>query len=140
MSASSHILHVLLNDQIVLEFDRSKSLPDIQLEYLDNMDKRLDTSIQLNKKNTTAKTQLEKAQFIANNMVNSLLNQDDKQAIAMCTYLGHRLPDLKQIACVGNAEEGIKIEFIYDRNLQEKQQEHTLQFMDPKNFHKTISN
>jgi len=133
--SESNILHVLLNGEVVLEFDRNKPIPEIQLEYLDNIDARLDAGIQMGNKIFIPKKPLEKAQYIANLMVNSLLKDDFNQAIAMCTYLGNRLIDLKQIVCVGkNNDKGIKIEFVYDRNHQQAQQEQTIKFFDPKDF------
>ncbi len=137
MSKTANTLHVLLNQQVVLEFDRRKKIPDIQLEYLDNMDARLDAGIQLGDKEIKPKDQLEKAQYVANSMVNSLLKNDFNQAIAMCTYLGDRIRDLKQVVCVGQDDEnGIKIEFVYDRSLPQQQQEQTIKFFDPKDFQK----
>ena len=134
---SSNTLHVLLNKEVVLEFDRSKTIPDIQLEYLDNMDARLDAGIQMGDEIITPSNQLEKAQFVANSMVNSLLKDDFNQAIAMCTYLGNRIGDLKQVVCIGqDDDEGMKIEFVYDRSLQQEQQEQTIKFFDPKDFQK----
>ncbi len=137
MSDNSNTLHVLLNQEVVLEFDRNKVIPDIQLEYLDNIDARLDEGIQIGNKTIVPKNQLEKAQYVANSMVNSLLKDDFNQAIAMCTYLGHRLKDLKQIVCIGQDDEsGIQIEFVYDRSLKQQQQEQTIKFFNPKDYQK----
>jgi len=127
----------VLNQQVVLEFDRSKKIPDIQLEYLNNIDARLDAGIPMGDETIIPKDQLEKSQYVANSMVNSLLKDDFNQAIAMCTYLGHRMKDLKQVVCVGQDDDnGIQIEFVYDRSLQQQQQEQTIQFFDPKDFQK----
>lgn len=137
MPDNNNTLHVLLNKQLVLEFDRNKPTPEIQLEYLNNMDARLDAGIQVGNKTIVPKNQLEKAQYVANNMVNSLLKDDFNQAIAMCTYLGNRLKDLKQVVCVGKEDDsGMQIEFVYDRNLQQQQQEQTIKFFDPKDYQK----
>ena len=135
MSENSHTLQVLLNEKVVLEFDRTKTIPDIQLEYLNNIDSRLDAGIQMGDEVIIASKQLEKSQFVANSMVNSLLKDDFNQAIAMCTYLGNRIKNLKQVVCVGNDDhEGIKIEFVYDKVIQQQPQEQTIKFFDPKDY------
>lgn len=138
MSNNNNILNVLLNDSSVLEFDRNKAIPQEHRQYLDNMDARMDEGVQLGGEFVKELNPLQKAQFVANSMVNGLLNEDFNQAIAMCTYLGDRLPDLKQVICNGQEdEEGIQIEFVYDRDYQQEQQkpqEQTIQFFDPKDF------
>ena len=138
----NNILHVLLNDEAVLEFDRNKTLPDEHRQYLDNMDARMDDGVNLGDEFVKSLNPLQKAQFVANSMVNGLLNDDFNQAIAMCTYLGDRLPDLKQVICTGQADEsGMQIEFVYDRDYQREQQdttnkpqEQTIKFFNPKDF------
>lgn len=138
MSAENNILNVVLNDEAVLEFDRNKTIPTEHRQYLDNMDARMDEGVQLGEEFVESLNPLQKAQFVANSMVNGLLNEDFNQAIAMCTYLGDRLPDLKQVVCKGQEDEdGIQIEFVYDRDYQQEQKktvEQTIKFFDPKDF------
>lgn len=137
-NTSNRLLHVVLNDKVVLEFDREKPLPDEQLQYLDNMDSRMNEGVQLGDEFVKSLNPLQKAQFVANSMVNGLLNDEDNQAIAMCTYLGNRLADLKQVICTGKDDAtGIQIEFVYDKdyvNEKEPPQEQTIKFFDPKDF------
>ncbi len=138
MSKTNNTLNVLLNNKPVLEFDRNKTIPAEHLQYLENMDARMDDGVQLGEEFVKSLNPLQKAQFVANSMVNGLLNEDFNQAIAMCTYLGDRIPDLKQVICNGKDDEaGIQIEFVYDRDHQQEQQkpqEQTIKFFDPKDF------
>ena len=138
MSSNNNTLHVLLNNDAVLEFDRNKTIPDEHRLYLDNMDARMDDGVLLGEEFVKSLNPLQKAQFVANSMVNGLLNEDFNQAIAMCTYLGDRLPNLKQVICNGQEDEaGIQIEFVYDSDYQQapqKPQEQTIKFFDPKDF------
>jgi len=138
MSKTENTLHVLLNDKAVLEFDRNKTIPEEHLQYLDNMDSRMDEGVQLGEEFVKSLNPLQKAQFVANSMLNGLINEDFNQAIAMCTYLGDRIPNLKQVICKGQDDEsGIQIEFIYDQDFQQAQQtpqEQTIKFFDPKDF------
>jgi len=138
MSEANNTLNVLLNDNAVLAFDRSKTLPAEQRQYLDNMDERMDDGVHLGDEFVKSLNPLQKAQFVANSMINGLINEDFNQAMAMCTYLGDRIPNLKQVICVGSDDEaGIQIEFIYDQEYQQeeaKPQEQTIKFFDPKDF------
>ncbi len=136
--SDSTTLHVLLNNEAVLQFDRNKTLPEEQLQYLDNMDARMDDGVQDEEEILKSLNPLQKAQFVANSMINGLLNDDFNQAMAMCTYLGDRIPNLKQVICNNNEdEEGMQIEFVYDQDFEQEPQapkEQTIQFFDPKDF------
>ena len=57
-----NILHILFNEEAVLEFDRSKSIPEIQSQYLDNMDDRMNEGIQLGEDFIAPPNPLQKAQ------------------------------------------------------------------------------
>ena len=89
-------LLVIFNKEPVLEYDRSKPIPGKQRQYLDNMDERMDQGIQLGDAFIENPNPLQRAQFVANSLVNSLLKQNFEQAVAMCTFLGKRMPDLQQ--------------------------------------------
>ncbi|KAG1694947.1 Protein sel-1 2 [Nymphon striatum] len=103
----------------------------------DLMDERMDNGIQLGVAFIETPNPLQRAQFVANSLVNSLLKQNFNQAIAMGTFLGKRMPDLQQIKCEGSLGEkagedgGISIEFVYDRSYEQDQQEQTIQFHKP---------
>lgn len=133
-------LYVIFNGNPVLEFDRRKPVPGQQRRYLDNMDARMDQGIQLGDDFIEAPNALQRSQFVANSLVNSLLSKNDTLAVAMCTYLAKRMPDLQQIKCEGGESpeknddgksSGISIEFVYDRNYEKAQQEQTIQFFKP---------
>ncbi len=139
MTLINSTLHVIFNNEVVLEFDRSKPVPGHQRSYLDKMDARMDDGIQLGDDFIDEPNILQKSQFVANSLVNALLKQNYDLSIAMCTYLGKRMPDLKQIKCEGTEDEesGISIEFVYDRNYEQAQQEQTIQFHKPENITNT---
>lgn len=134
---SDTILYVIFNGEPILEFDRAKPVPGHQRSYLDNMDARMDTGIQLGEGFVESPNPLQRSQFVANSLVNALLKDNYSQAIAMCTYLAKRMPDLQQIKCEGSQNDSedenqeISIEFVYDRNYEKAQQEQTIQFFKP---------
>lgn len=138
MTNKNNALHVTFDNELVLVFDRDQPLPAKQTEYLQNMEARMQAGIPLGDDFIAPPNPLQKAQFVANSMVHALLKQDNPLAIAMCTYLGTRLPELKQVKCIGsderNEKNGIKIEFVYDEHYDSSQQEQAIQFFDPKDF------
>jgi len=130
-----NILYVIVNDEPLLEFDRSKPVPGHQRQYLDHMDTQMDQGIQLGKDFIAQPNPLQRSQFVANSLINHLLKDEYSVAIAMCTYLGKRMPDLKQIKCKGEQGKELSIELVFDRSYQQSQQEQTIQFHKPDKIH-----
>lgn len=131
LDKNGRILTVTLNKEPLLEFDRNKPVPGHQRAYLDNMDAHMDTGIQLGEYFIKSPNVLQRSQFVANTLVNALFKEKFSQAIAMCTYLAKRMPDLQHIKCIGDKEEDFSIEFVYDRNFEQAQQEQTIEFFTP---------
>ena len=133
------ILYVVINDEPILEFDRKKPVPGHQRQYLDDMDAQMDQGIQIGDDLIKKPDPLVRSQFVANSLVNSLFKEEYSTAMAMCTYLAKRMPDLQQIQCKGNVDDsgadadkkGLSIEFVFDRSFQLAQQEQTIQFHKP---------
>lgn len=132
-SLPENILTVIVNDEPKLEFDRKKPVPGHQRQYLDNMDAQMDQGIQLGPDFIDNPHALQRSQFVANSLVNHLLKEEYSTAIAMCTYLAKRMPDLQQIKCKGDAER-ISIELVFDRDYQKAQQEQEIQFHKPEDL------
>lgn len=107
----------LMEDQEVLTYDRSQTLPEQQRDYLDNMDTMMDKGFILGEESIPSPDFQQKTQFVALNLVNALLKEDDQEAIMLFTYLVNRMPDLKQAKAKtkeGTAGRKIGIEFIFD--------------------------
>ncbi len=129
------ILYVVVNGEPILEFDRKKPVPGHQRQYLDNMDAQMDQGVQLGDDFIESPNALIRSQFVANSLVNMLFKEQYSTAIAMCTYLAKRMPELQQIQCKGDIEseddDGLSIEFVFDRSFEKAQQEQTIQFHKP---------
>ena len=134
-SLESNILYVIVNDEPVLEFDRGKPVPGHQRQYLDNMDSQMDQGIQLGSDFIEKPNALQRSQFVANSLINHILKDEYSVAIAMCTYLAKRMPDLKQIKCKGEDDKELSIELVFDRGYEQAQQEQTIQFHNPNKIH-----
>jgi len=88
---------VLINGEALFEYDRTKTLPEHQQEYLDRMDKKMDAGIMLGNENITNPDQQQRAQFVAFTLLNAIEQDNEAIIAAMNSYLATRYPDLKQI-------------------------------------------
>lgn len=107
----------LLEGQEVLTYDRSQVLPDKQREYLDIIDAQMNEGFVLSEQKVENPNLQQKTQFVALNLVQALLKEDDNTAIIMFTYLVNRMPELKQAkAKTKTSESGdqIGVEFVFD--------------------------
>lgn len=129
---NDNMLHAIINGVAILEYDRGKPVPGHQRQYLDNMDTKMDMGIQLGDDHITNPNPMQKAQFVANSLINALYKEDYTIATAMCTYLAKRIPDLKQIKAAGDDEKDMSIELVFDRDFETAQQEQPIEFLKPK--------
>ncbi|WP_295879262.1 hypothetical protein [uncultured Thiohalocapsa sp.] len=123
----ARLMAVLLDNIAQIEFDRSKQLPDYQGAYLDKMDQRMDTEgIDLDGARVQAPSQAQKAQFIAANLANAIVADNESQAAAFTTYLAVRLPELKQVKIRREGDDGFAIELDFEHDYIQQQ---PVQFM-----------
>jgi hypothetical protein len=117
---------VLLNGIAQLEYDRRKPLPDYQGAYLERMDRKMDDQgIDIDGVRVERPDLGQKAQFVAANLVNAIVGDDEAQAAAMCTWLATRLPDLKQVKIREEGDAGFAIELDFE---QDYVKQHPVQF------------
>ena len=109
-------LVIVLNGQAVVEYDRNVRLPGHQRQFLDKMDSDMEQGIELMDEKITQPDHIQRAQFVAMHLGQSLLQEDDAMIAASCAYLANRLPDLKQVKA---DEQGNMISFhlVFDEPL-----------------------
>jgi len=107
-------LVAVLNGESQVEFERSKSLADRQLEYLAVMDKQLDDGIPQGAGMLFSPTMEQKIQFVANQLIDAIKAENEQLAAATLSWLATRLPDLQQVAADEKNGE-ITIRLIYDK-------------------------
>ena len=107
-------LVAVLNGESQVEFERSKSLADRQLEYLAVMDKQLDDGIPQGAGMLFSPTMEQKIQFVANQLIAAIKAENEQLAAATLSWLATRLPDLQQVAADEKNGE-ITIRLIYDK-------------------------
>lgn len=110
----SSMMAVLLNGLAQIEYDRTKPLPDYQGAYLDKMDRKMESEgIDIDGERILAPALEQKAQFVAANLAQAILSDEEAQAAAMATWLAERLPELKQVK-LREEEGGFAIELNFD--------------------------
>ncbi|MDH5484645.1 MAG: hypothetical protein OEY43_05345 [Gammaproteobacteria bacterium] len=120
-------LVAVINDESKLEYDRSKSLPDQQLVYLDKMDQQMDQGIPDGPGHIFAPDQQQKAQFVANQLIYAIGSDNEQLAAATMAYLASRLPDLLQVSAV-DKDGSMTIKLIYDMPYSKPE---TINFVKP---------
>jgi hypothetical protein len=134
----NNILAVLLNGVAQLEYNRDKQLPPHQELYLEKMDTKMDEGIQVDNKMISNPDINQRAQFVAGNLADAILNDQESAAAALCSYLAKILPDLKQMKITQSSSENndavngtvggnsfnnskeISIELVFDEHYQQQ--------------------
>ena len=93
----------------------------------------MNQGIQLGDDFITTPNPLQRSQFVANSLINFLLKDEYSMAIAMCTYLAKRMPDLLQIKAQGSIgindkENPLSIKLVFDRSYEKSQLEKPIKF------------
>jgi hypothetical protein len=116
------ILGILLDGQPQIEFDRGKALPPEHLQRLDQMDAKMDQGIEI-QGHLIAEPDLDaRTRFVAVNLANALVSGQDNLAMAMCTWLGVRRPELKQVK-ISPGGLGMQVDLDYDHAYEKPEPE-----------------
>ncbi|MEZ5479990.1 MAG: hypothetical protein R3E95_21660 [Thiolinea sp.] len=124
-------VHVIVNKTPLLEYDRSKPVPGQQRRYLERMDAQMDQGIVMGGENIPQPNSMQRSQFVANSMINALFEENYSLAIAMCTWLAERIPELKQVQASGDIDQTMQVDLIFDRDYARSQTEQPIQFYKP---------
>lgn len=124
-------LTVVVNGASILEFDRNKPVPGQQRRALDTMDQNMDRGIRLGQDQIPSPNPMQRAQFVANTLINALFAENYSQAMAMSTYLAKRIPELQQVKAVGDIDNVLNIELVFDRSFKQASTEQPVQFYRP---------
>ena len=90
-------LVVVLDGVSQLEYRRSTPLDEAQSRYLDRMDQRMDQGILLSGVQIAAPDALQRAQFVALQLLRAVQAGEEPVAAATLAYLANRMPDMKQV-------------------------------------------
>ncbi len=91
------ILAIVVNDAVEVEFHRGKPLDDDQRRCLQRMDEQMNGGVPLGGATVAQPDALQRAQFVAIQVLEGLQAGNDALIAAGCAYLATRLPDLTQV-------------------------------------------
>lgn len=106
---------VLLNGVAQLEYDRSKTLPDHQLAYLQQMDRRMDAGIELAGETINSPETLDRVKFVTANLLQAIKADDEASVAAFCSYIAQRMPEIKQVR-MNDFKGETSIELVFDQD------------------------
>jgi len=113
-------LAIVVNDQLKLEYDRAKELPENQQQYLSNIDQKFSSGLELQGEQIDKPTIEQKARYMSLILMESIIYQEDDKAAVSMAWLATRLPDLKQLKATVD-EQGTQFELIFDREYKPHQ-------------------
>lgn len=111
----SNILTIVINGESQLEYDRSKPLAGHQREFLDKMDLSMDAGIVLGDVEIASPSVLQRAQFVALQLVGAIHASDEQRAAAMLAYLANRIPEMKQVRATRKGQD-VGFDFVFDKD------------------------
>jgi hypothetical protein len=118
MPGMSATLTVVLNGEPRLRYERDKALSGRQAEYLERMDERMNAGVELDGVHVPAPDSQQRVRFVAMQLVQALVRDDEALSAAMTGYLASRLPDLQQVRV--RLEEGeAEIDLVFDEPYRE---------------------
>ncbi len=106
-------LAILLNGIAQIEYDRDIALDAKLLDYLNNMDQKMDVGITIGEQQIQSPTPEQKAEFVTSNLYHSIKGENEAMASAMTSYLAVRIADLKQVK-FNDKDGSVSIELVYD--------------------------
>ena len=106
-------LEIILNGDIVIEYQRNTRLPGKQREFLDIMDIDMDDGINLDGKFVSSPNKQQRSHYVSMNLIQALNSNNKAMITASCAYLATRQPTLQQIRA---NEEGdaVTLELVFE--------------------------
>lgn len=114
----SNKMAVVINGEVILEYDRSVALTEQQHLSLEKIDHKMDGGIILAGEHINSPDKNQRLQFISLNLVQALVNDGNEALIAASSsYLAENLPDLKQVKA-DNSKGQWLIDLVFDKEYQ----------------------
>ncbi len=122
-------LAIVIDNQKIYEYDRSKRLPGLQRRYLDELDTRMQKEgVPFGNELIPNPNAMQRAQYMANTLINALFDHNEQLIAATSAYLGTRVEGLKQVKAA-RTDKGMVIELVFDRYFEEAAQEQPVHFV-----------
>ena len=105
-------LRVSLNHVDVIEYDRGQRLPGHQRQFLDKMDQDMAQGFELGGEFIAAPDAMQRAKFVAMQLITALQAQQDGLIAASCAYLANRFPDMRRVKALEQGEQ-VMLELVF---------------------------
>lgn len=115
----SDILAVVIDNELVVKYDRNVPLAEHQRSSLDLMDRKMDAGIDLLGEFIDSPESRQRASFVAQQLIGAILSHDDALTAASAAYLADRYPELKQLR-VQREGDSHTVELVFDRPYAEQ--------------------
>jgi len=112
----SNLLAVLMDGVAQIEYRRDVPLTPVQQQFLERMDGEMDGGVQVGEQQIHQPDETQRAQFVALQLVQALLDSDEQRIAASCAYLAVRMPELKQLKAETHASGVIGIEMVFNES------------------------
>ena len=122
---------VVIDGLSQLEYDRARPLPEQQQMALDRMDRKMDQGIELPAGHLESPNALQRAQFVALQLVQAVEDGNETMAAATCAYLAVRVPELQQVKAE-HQPTGLHLDLIFDRPFMNEMK---VEFFEPSKMH-----
>jgi hypothetical protein len=107
-------LTVVLDGVSQLEYQRDRPLTGKQRQYLDNLDRDMDAGVELGGRRIESPNALQRAQFVAMQLLQAVRDGNEPVAAATCAYLANRISDIKQVR--GTMRGGLlSVDLVFDK-------------------------
>jgi len=90
-------LTFFINEEVVYEHDREISFEQQQLEFLDKMDKDMESGIKIRGELTIHPDLQQRTTFVVMNLIKGLQQDNDAVIFSSCAYLINRHPELIEV-------------------------------------------
>ena len=106
------MLEVTINGKIVLSLDSNTRFPGHQRQFLDTMDLDMDEGFELEGDFIENPDEIQRAKYVAMNMIMAVQAENVELSNAMCAYLVQRQPGLKQVRA-SYKDDSVEMDMIY---------------------------
>ena len=110
---------VSLNHSYVVEYDRNRRLPGHQRQFLDKMDQDMAQGFELAGEFITTPDAMQRAKFVAMQLIMALQTNEDGLVAASCAYLANRFPDIQQVKAVEQGEQ-VALDLVFTDEVSNK--------------------
>ncbi len=106
-------LLVQLNGDVVLEYDRNIRLPGHQRQFLEKMDADMAGGIQLSGQTIAEPDPIQRAQFVATQLMSALQQSEDGLIAATCAYLANRFPEMRKVVATEQGD-NVSLDLVFN--------------------------